>query len=115
MTDRLQALTEGVLGRFWALDTDPRPTGPLDQADAVSGQLQLIEGVVQVKTQRPAARSVADLHSILSGLAEGADPAPQWLFGITELGTVVVPVVTGWATTQSLTGDQVSTDRKSVV
>ncbi|WP_375424192.1 hypothetical protein [uncultured Friedmanniella sp.] len=109
MTSKLAFLPSGVLGRFWALDTDIRPTAPLDEAEAVSGHLQLVGGVVQVKTQRPAGRTLADLHSLFNGLAEGADPTPRWLFGITEVGSVVVPVVTGEGLTQSLGGSQIST------
>lgn len=106
-TDISASLTNGVLGRFWTLDEEP--SQPLDDKDAVSGQLQLVAGVVQVKTQRPAISTLDDLHGVFTSLADGAEPAPRWLFGTTEIGSVLVPVVTGDNINQSLGGNRVST------
>lgn len=103
-TNPLASLVAGVAGRFWTLDVDP---DPLKDADAVYGQLQLVDGVVRVKTQSPA--DADGLISAFSRLAEGAESTPRWLFGITELGPIVVPVVTGESSNQSLGGTRVST------
>lgn len=105
--EELASLTSGVLGRFWTIDAEP--SEPLHDDAAVSGQLQLVAGVVQVKTQLPTASSLADLHGVFTGLAGGVAPATRWLFGITEIGTVLVPVVTGDGVNQQLSGNRVST------
>ena len=106
-TDRLAALTTGVLGRFWTLDKDPAPSGQLKEKDARPGHLQVVAGVVRVKTQTPP-RSLAGWHEAFTAMAEGSQPAPRWIFGITELGTVVIPVVSGEGIVEAM-GAQVST------
>ncbi|HEX8510362.1 MAG TPA: hypothetical protein VF635_12820 [Propionibacteriaceae bacterium] len=107
--DPLPALKAGILGRFWTLDKDPTPSGQLQEKDARAGQLQVVAGMVRVKTQSAGTHTLEDWHEAFTTMAEGGAPAPRWIAGITELGTVVVPVVSTEAMHESLGGNRVST------
>ena len=67
----------------------------------------MVAGVVRVKTQTPS-RTLAGWHEAFTEMAEGSQPAPRWIFGITELGTVVIPVVSGEGIHEAM-GTQIST------
>lgn len=96
-TDPTDRLVSGVLGRFWFLDENLPEQHTLNEDDAVYGQVQLVDGEVRIRTQDPAEDpSLEALHESLGGFAEGAEKTPHWVFGITEIGPVVMPVVR-WA------------------
>ncbi len=108
--DPLPTLAAGVLGRFWTLVKDPTPSGQLKEEDAHTGQLQIVAGVVRVKTQAPVPTpTLEDWHETLTSMTAGPEPAPGWIFGITELGTVVVPVVSSESRHEPFSGTYVST------
>lgn len=90
---RYASLQSGIQGRFWPIQKDSPPSGPVDDDDAVIGQLQLVDGLIRVQTQTPPAQASDIFSDALTKMAEGAEPAPRWLFGLTELGPVIVPLV----------------------
>lgn len=88
-------LESGVLGRFWLLSNETPMRGKLKEKDAVRGQLQLVDGVVQIKTQADSPTTIEELHASFTTLTAGAEPSPDWIFGLTEIGSVIMPIVTG--------------------
>lgn len=106
-----EKLASGVLGRFWLMSDPVDKSKELQERDALSGKVQFTEDAVQVTVQERTTDDDPESSAFetLTALSSGALPSPDWIFGLTEIGAVLIPVVTRTSARSNFGGTQIST------